>query len=116
MSSTYRRGTKVFTVAAQDDRLVFRCSCEVFTSSEVVVVLPAAQGRALLEGKPAREVLAGHPFEVVELFRTGLTPAEFDQVYGGEVKPSYPHYVRAGAGVDEPAAPRGSTDGIGSLF
>jgi len=117
MTSTFRRGTKVFTVSFKGDQVVFRCSCDALPGSDVVVTLPVTQAKALLEGRPAREVLAGKSFEVVELFRTGLTPAEFDQAYGGNVRPDYPHYVRAGGSTGEPAPPaRSSPDNVGTLF
>ncbi len=116
MTSTFRRGTKVFTVSFKDDQVVFRCSCEALPNSDVVVTLPVAQATALLDGRPAREVLAGQPFEIVELFRTGLTPAEFDQAYGGSLRPDYPHYVRAGGSAGEPAPERRPPENTGTLF
>ena len=47
-----------------------------------MVEMPLDAARALIARRPAREVLAGYPRAVVELFTSGLTEAEFDLTYG----------------------------------
>ncbi len=118
MSPIFRRGTKTFSVTARGDDVQFRCHCEVYPGAEILVSMSMAQAQALIDRRPAGDVLAGRPFEVIELFRSGLTPAEFDQTYGGKAKPlaEYPLYDRRGGdGVATPVTPA-ALAGIDSMF
>lgn len=83
----FRRGLKSFTGTVEGGRVVFRCRCDVYPAAEVTVEMSVGQAEALLERKPVREVLAGYPREVIELFSSGMTPAEFDQFYGQRARP-----------------------------
>jgi hypothetical protein len=56
-----------------------------------------AQAHALVDRQPAREVLTGFCREAVELFTSGMTPAEWIRTYapGDPGSPAdYPLYVK----------------------
>jgi len=111
---THRRGTKTFTGIVQGDVVTFSCPCTVYPGARIAIAMSVAQAEALVARRPAREVLAGFCREAIELFTSGLTPAEFDQLYVREARPirDYPLYTEPGAGVAAPAA----GDRTASLF
>lgn len=93
----HRRGTKSFVGKVQGEWVIFSCSCDVFRDARIEVRITLEQARALVDRKPAREVLAGYSREAIELFTSGMTPAEWNRTYAfSDVgSPSdYPLYVR----------------------
>jgi hypothetical protein len=93
----HRRGTKTFIGKVRGDRVVFSCGCEVFPDARLEVSMSLAQAQALVDRQPAREVLIGFSREAVELFTSGMTPAEWNRTYafGPAGSPAdYPLYVR----------------------
>jgi hypothetical protein len=98
---SYRRGTKSFAGTVRGDVVTFRCPCTVYPGAQIAVEMSLAQAEALLARKPAREVLSGFTRETIELFSSGLTPAEFDLLYCREAKPvrEYDLYADPGSGV-----------------
>jgi hypothetical protein len=117
MSLSYRRGIKSFLGIENGSQVVFRCRCDVYPSAEIAVTMSLEQAQALVARKPAREVLAGFPREVVELFSSGLTPAEFDMMYGRSAKPlaDYDLYNDVG-GADAKPPGMMAIANVGSLF
>jgi hypothetical protein len=94
----HRRGTKSFVGKVQGDSVVFSCACEVFPDARLEVRMSLDQAEALVSRRPAREVLLGFPREVIELFTSGMTPAEWDRTYApGQIgsPADYPLYVQA---------------------
>jgi hypothetical protein len=92
-----RRGTKTFIGNVHGDSVIFTCYCDVFREARVEVRMSLAQAQALLNRQPARQVLPGFPREAIELFTSGMTPAEWDRTYapGQTGSPAeYPLYVR----------------------
>ena len=93
----HRRGTKTFVGKVQGESVTFSCYCDVFRDTRLEVRMSLAQAQALVDRQPAREVLAGFSREAIELFTSGMTPAEWNRTYAyGEIGfPSdYPLYVR----------------------
>lgn len=99
MSTLYhKRGIKCFTGSVVGDQVTFHTNCDVYPGAVLEIRMSVHQARALAERKPAREILSGSSRETIELFTSGLTPAEFDQLYGGKAKPidDYPLYKHSG--------------------
>jgi hypothetical protein len=94
--------------------VMFWCPCTVYPNARIAIEMSLAQAEALMARKPAREVLTGFCREAIELFTSGLTPAEFDLLYVHEVRPirDYSLYTERGA---ERAAPAAG-DQTASLF
>jgi hypothetical protein len=93
----HRRGTKTFVGKVHDESVTFSCPCDVFRDARVEVHMSLPQAQALVNRQPAREVLVGFCREAIELFTSGMTPAEWNSTYAcGEVgNPSdYPLYAR----------------------
>jgi len=93
----HRRGTKTFVGKVQGDTVVFSCGCEVFPEARLEVRVSLAQAQALVNRQPAREVLPGFPREAIELFTSGMTPAEWNRTYAaGQIgsPADFPLYVQ----------------------
>jgi hypothetical protein len=93
----HRSGTKTFFGEVHGKSVVFSCNCDVFRDARVEVRMSLAQAQALVDRQPAREVLAGFPREAVELFTSGMTPAEWNRTYSpGEagLPADYPLYAK----------------------
>jgi len=92
----HRRGTKTFVGKVHGERVVFCCACEVFQDARLEVHMSLAQAQALVDRQPAPEVLRGFPREAIELFTSGMTPAEWNRTYApGQIgsPADYPLYV-----------------------
>ena len=93
----HRRGTKTFVGKVKGELVTFSCYCDVFKDARLEVRMSLAQAQSLVNRQPAREVLAGFPREAIELFTSGMTPAEWNRTfaYADPGFPSdYPLYVR----------------------
>ncbi len=93
----HRRGTKTFLGNVQGDSVIFTCTCDVFRDARVEVRMSLVQAQALVDRQPARQVLAGFPREAIELFTSGMTPAEWIRTFapGPTGSPAdYPLYVQ----------------------
>jgi hypothetical protein len=93
----HRRGTKSFVGRINGESVTFSCHCDVFRDARLEVRMSLAQAQALVDRKPAREVLAGFAREAIELFTSGMTPAEWNKTYGFSdvgTPSDYPLYVR----------------------
>jgi hypothetical protein len=93
----HRRGTKTFLGTVHGESVTFSCNCDVFRDARIEVRMSLAQAHALVDRQPAREVLTGFCREAVELFTSGMTPAEWIRTYapGDPGSPAdYPLYVK----------------------
>jgi hypothetical protein len=93
----HRRGTKSFVGKVEGDWVAFSCPCDVFRDARLEVRMSLAQAQALVNRQPAREVLVGFSREAIELFTSGMTPAEWNRTYAfGDIgsPADYPLYVR----------------------
>ena len=98
----FRRGTKVFTGTLNGERAVIHCPCDIYPGALIAIKMSAGQARALSDRRPAREVLGGFSRDVIELFTSGLTPAEFDQLFAGGARPVHDYELYTEVGPSEP--------------
>jgi hypothetical protein len=92
-------GKHVYGIPQADGRYKFVCDCDVYPTHLVEVYVTEAQALELDGMRPRsrciQEILPDVPKELREIFLSGMTPAEFDELMGNHAQApeNYPGYV-----------------------